>query len=139
MNSTEGSFQKTCGTILIVEDNDIIRRVAVRALEKGGFSVLSTRDGTEAFAQAKSHTDRIDLVLSDVLLPQQNGPDIFREIALLHPESCVLYMSGYPQESIQERGLLPPGSPFIEKTFTRESLLKKVKDVLSSAPPSVSF
>ncbi len=138
MNSSRDSSEKSRGTILLVEDNDIVRRVAIRALENGGFTVIGTRDGAEALAQAKAHTEGIDLVLTDMLLPQQNGPDIFRAISNTHPESRVLYMSGYPEESIQERGLLPPGSPFIEKTFTRESLLKKVKDVLNSASSSTS-
>lgn len=118
------------GTVLLVEDTDIVRRVAMRALEKGGFYVLEAKNGVEAVRYAATHAHPIAMVLTDIVMPEKNGPEVVQEIRTTHPESRVLYMSGYSEEVIHERGLLPPGSHFIEKTFTTDTLLRKVEEIL---------
>ena len=117
-------------TILVVEDTDVVRRVAVQILEKGGYRVLSAASGKEALECAQQMHETIHLLLTDVVMPEINGRKLAQRLTTLHPESAVLYMSAYAEDFSRERDLSHEGEAFIEKPFTGDSLLQKVRDVL---------
>jgi two-component system cell cycle sensor histidine kinase/response regulator CckA len=120
--------------ILVIEDEDIVRRVVVKRLAAAGYAVLEARDGREALGLVQEHGQSIDLVISDVVMPEMNGRDVINKIRALHPEVGVLFMSGYPEEIIAHRGTLEPGINFLEKALIQRDLLKKVREVLGKAP-----
>jgi two-component system cell cycle sensor histidine kinase/response regulator CckA len=115
--------------ILVVEDEDIVRRVVVRALKNRGYTVSVARDGEEALTIARQG-EKLDLVVSDVIMPKMNGPAVVKGIREHHPKIAVLYMSGYPEDVITHRGVLEPGIEFIEKGSLTPHLLDKVREVL---------
>jgi two-component system, cell cycle sensor histidine kinase and response regulator CckA len=116
-------------TILVAEDTDIVRRVVTENLRKTGYRVLSATSGQEALELAKSFTGPIHLVLTDVIMPGMNGPQMVDQLRTLHPESSILYMSAYAEDLVQKRGTLGEAA-FIEKPFTAASLLHKIRQVL---------
>jgi len=120
-------------TILVTEDEGIVRKVLVRALREKGYTVLHARNGKEAVKISEEHADPIDLLLTDVIMPGMNGRDLAETIAQKRPGVTVLYMSGYDREIIAQRGVLEPGTAFIEKSFSTEGLCKKVREVLDAA------
>ena len=116
-------------TILVVEDEEAVRKLIGQILETHGYSVLQAASGREALTVCR--TDRpIDLVISDVVMPDMRGPDLGDLLADLRPGTRVLYMSGYPGQAIAHRGELPAGTPFLEKPFTQEILARAVRDLL---------
>ncbi len=125
-------------TILLTEDEDIARKVVVKALRKRGYTVLHARNGQVAIDISGKHEGPIDLLLTDVIMPGMNGSELAKTIASKRPGMSVLYMSGYNQEIISQRGVLEPGTNFIEKTFTGEGLCHKVREVLDGAKQASS-
>lgn len=119
------------GTLLLVEDEDGVRAVTRRFLESSGYQVLEAGDGAEALRICRSHTGRIDLVLTDVVMPKLSGPKLAERATLLHPETRVLYISGYADRAIVASGLLPSQSALLQKPFTRTALLSKVREMLA--------
>ncbi len=120
-------------TILVTEDEDIVRRVVVRALRKKGYTVLHARSGQAAIDICDKHEGPIDLLLTDVIMPGMNGNELAKLVVPKRPNMAVLYMSGYNQELIAERGGVDPTINFIEKTFSPEGLCHKVREVLDAA------
>jgi two-component system, cell cycle sensor histidine kinase and response regulator CckA len=125
-------------TILVVEDEDMVRRVVMKALVKHGYKVLEAKNGKDALQICASYADRIHLLLTDVIMPGMNGRQLAELLAPSRPEMNVLYMSGYTENVIVNRGILKPGISFIEKTFTSERLCFKVREVLEDQPSNVS-
>jgi PAS domain S-box-containing protein len=121
-----------CGseTILVVEDEMAVRKLAVRLLEKLGYKVLEASDGGQAFLLCERYSDPIHLILSDVVMPGMSGRDLVERLQKIHPEMKVLYMSGYTDNVIIHHGVLKKGIEFIQKPFTFESLARKVREVL---------
>jgi nitrogen-specific signal transduction histidine kinase/CheY-like chemotaxis protein len=119
-------------TILVVEDEEPLRRVAVRILEKAGYTVLAAGDGAEA-ARLAAECGEIDLLLTDVIMPQMSGRALAEGLMRERPGLRVLYMSGYTDDAIVHHGVLEPGTHFLSKPFTQEGLLEKVRDVLDGA------
>jgi two-component system, cell cycle sensor histidine kinase and response regulator CckA len=119
--------------VLIVEDEDIVRRVTVRALERRGYAVLQARNGEEAILLMEGAHDPIDLLVTDVVMPGINGRDLAIRLTALQPGLPVLYMSGHTQDIIAEKGIVEPDIAFIEKSFTTDAFCRKVRDVLDSA------
>ncbi len=116
-------------TILLAEDDRMVRRLVREVLERAGYSVLEAADGAEALAKAAHHPDPIDLLITDLVMPGMSGPELVR--GLRHrPEMCVLYVSGYTDDVIASEGLLEPGAAFLPKPFTPEALLDKVEQAL---------
>jgi PAS domain S-box-containing protein len=113
-------------TILLVEDNDVIRRVIRQMLEDQGYAVIEAEDGRAALEQAGIHKGHLDMVLTDVVMPGLSGPDLVSQLRNLHPEIHVLYMSGYASEFVLDRGLRVRG-PVLEKPFTRAALLSAIE------------
>jgi two-component system cell cycle sensor histidine kinase/response regulator CckA len=120
-------------TVLVVEDEEIVRYLCVRILERLGYKVLQARDGAEAIATAQGYGDRIDLLLTDVVMPGMNGSELATQLVLHHPEMKVLFTSGYTDDAIVRHGVLDEGVFFIGKPYTPLALARKVREVLDKA------
>jgi two-component system, cell cycle sensor histidine kinase and response regulator CckA len=122
-------------TILLIEDEDQVRRVATDILTPLGYRVLAARGPADAEHICAIHPERIELLLTDVVMPQMDGPQLARRISLLRPGIRVLFMSGYTDDAIVHRGLLESGTAFVAKPLTPLALARKVRAVLD-APAS---
>jgi PAS domain S-box-containing protein len=120
-------------TVLLAEDEELVRHLAVDILEGHGYTVLQASTGEEALRIAQEHEGRIDLLFTDVVMPRMNGKELADRISELHPEVKVLYASGYTDEAIVHLGVLEPGIAFLQKPFTPSSLARKVREVLGEA------
>jgi PAS domain S-box-containing protein len=123
-------------TILVVEDERVILRLAQRMLAKLGYEVLTASTPGEAIGCAKRHVGRIDLLLTDVIMPEMNGRELAKLLLSRHSGLRRLYMSGYTADVIADQGVLEEGTHFLQKPFTKESLAAKVREVLDGEPPS---
>jgi signal transduction histidine kinase len=117
-------------TILLVEDDDDLRRVTRRILQNRGYTILEARHGGDALLLCERYTGEIDLVLTDVVMPQMNGRDLSRRLRALRPEMSVVYMSGYPDGAAVEQGLIDVEARFLAKPFTPLELLDCLRLVL---------
>jgi len=123
-------------TILVVEDEDVVRSLACRGLREQGYTVLEARHGREALDLVAAASGAIDLVISDVVMPEASGRELGARLASLQPELPILYMSGYTGDDVIQRGLLEPGMPFQQKPFTPEGLARKVREMLDTRAPA---
>jgi CheY-like chemotaxis protein len=119
-------------TILLAEDADIVRSLAKEILEVSGYRVLEAPNGGAALLICENHPAPIDLLLTDVVMPEMNGRDLAKRLLHLHPEMRVLYMSGYTPDAIVRHGVLEEGTHFIEKPFGPSALAIKVREVLEA-------
>ncbi len=119
-------------TILLVEDEDLVRALAERTLRVRGYHVLAARAGDEAIGLAAEHSGPIHLLLTDVVMPLMSGKDLEERLAPMRPEMRVLYMSGYTDDAIVHHGVLDPGTEFLPKPFTPTVLLRRVREVLDT-------
>lgn len=117
-------------TVLIVEDEDGVRRAAERILEGAGYRVLTAADGDAALHHCEQHQDGIHLLLTDVVMPRMSGRDLASRVKALNPRVKVLFMSGYADNAIVHHGVLTPGTRFIGKPFSVAGLRRKVREVL---------
>jgi two-component system cell cycle sensor histidine kinase/response regulator CckA len=120
-------------TVLVVEDEQAVRNIARRILERAGYTVLTAASGGDALLTCEQHPTEIDLVLTDVVMPQMSGKDFVDRLASIRPGIRVLFMSGYTGDVILKHGLLEAGTQFIGKPFTQAELLQKVRYVLDDA------
>jgi len=118
-------------TILLVEDEPMVRRLALRVLETAGFQVLEAGSGEHALRLSRECGGRIDLLITDVVMPQMSGRELSRQLAAARPDLRVLYMSGHSEDTIHSHGLIEPDRTFIEKPFTPAGLLRKVEEALA--------
>jgi PAS domain S-box-containing protein len=119
-------------TLLIVEDEEMVRGLASRGLREHGYTVVEACHGADALRQLESLAE-VDLVISDVVMPEMGGRELGRRLASVRPSLPVLYMSGYTGEDVTQRGLLEPGAPFQQKPFAPEELARKVREMLDAA------
>ena len=134
----EGGALHGTETILLAEDEEPVRTLAARILRRYGYTVLQVASAVEAFNTAVAHQGRIDLVLTDVVMPGMNGRQVVERLVGMRPGIRVLYMSGHTAGEISERGLAPEGVSFLQKPFTPEALARKVRAILdtpAAAPP----
>ncbi|MBV9074659.1 MAG: response regulator [Acidobacteria bacterium] len=120
-------------TILLVEDSELLRELVFETLESMGYTVLMARDGREALRLCTQFSGTIDLVLSDVVMPKMNGPEVVKKVKEIRPEIAAIFMSGYADEAIIRRGQAHSGASFLQKPFTSSDLRDKVREVLVQA------
>ena len=125
-----------CETVLLVEDAHVLRELARELLEAGGYTVLEAANGADAISLAEKHPGPIHLLLSDVVMPGMNGPELAGKIIGARPDTKVLYMSGYTGDALPVQELLNSGAALLHKPFTGLSLATKVREVLAAAKPS---
>ncbi len=123
-------------TILVVEDQDEVRRLAVALLKKFRYRVLEAPSGEEALLLAQSHHGPIHLLLTDVVMPYMTGRQLADRLTSVRPEVKVLYMSGYTADVIARQGVLEPGIEYVQKPFATEALALKVRTILGPPPPA---
>lgn len=123
---TVPSSAKRSGTILIAEDDEQVRRVTEWSLTARGFTVISTRNGVDALGVLNSTEETVDLLLTDVVMPEMNGGVLYERVSEMHPDLPVLFMSGYSDEIISHRGVLDTGINFIAKPFTEAELVSQI-------------
>jgi PAS domain S-box-containing protein len=117
-------------TVLLVEDEDSVRELARRILEAYGYAVLEASGSDNALRVCEAHEGRIDLMLTDVVMPGASGRELAQLIAIRHPEISVLYMSGYTDDAIVQHGVLGADTPFLQKPFSPVALARKVRETL---------
>ena len=117
-------------TILLVEDEDVVRGLARRILEQAGYSVVEAARADEALRFWAEHAAEIDLLLTDVVMPEMSGKELADKLKAQSPELKMLFMSGYTDEAIVHHGVLDSNVELIQKPFTPGGLIKKVRDVL---------
>jgi len=126
-------------TILLVEDEEAVRRFAARALRMRGYTVIEASGGEAALDIVRQHQDVIDLLITDVVMPNMDGPALVRAARQLRPEVRIIYMSGYAQDAFKRGGEKAEDLHFLSKPFGLKQLVAKVKDVLSGAPPTTKI
>jgi PAS domain S-box-containing protein len=117
-------------TILVVEDEKEVRKLAVQILQRQGYTVLDAPDGDGALVICGERKDPIHLILTDVVMPGMSGRQLADRLGSFHPEMKVLYMSGYTDNAITHHGVLEKGMDYIQKPFTVDGLARKVREVL---------
>jgi len=117
-------------TILLVEDDEAMRMLTRNCLESGGYTVLDAHEGEAAIHAVSQHSGPIHLLLTDVVMPGLSGRSLAESLVVARPEIKILYMSGYTADIITQRGILEPEVALLEKPFTKEALLRKVRKVL---------
>ncbi|HRJ70199.1 MAG TPA: response regulator, partial [Beijerinckiaceae bacterium] len=118
------------GTIMLVEDEEAVRNFAARALSSRGYTVLQAPSGLDGLELAKDRLKDIDLVVSDVVMPEMDGPTMLGELRKLAPDLKVIFVSGYAEEAFRKN--LPEGQQFdfLPKPFSLKQLIEKVKTVM---------
>jgi PAS domain S-box-containing protein len=123
------------GTILLVEDEEAVRRFMLRILESEGYHVLEAKDGAAALLLGEK-CRRIDLLLADMVLPHMNGPALADRLKPIHPGLGILFISGYADSVFLPGGALEPGAAFLQKPFAQPDLLAKVRELMAARAPA---
>jgi len=119
-------------TVLVVEDEHIVRDLAVRVLDELGYKVLQSSNGEQAIALSRGHGGRIDLLMTDVVMPGMNGGELANQLVLHRPEMKVLFTSGYTEDVIVHHGVLDDEVSFLAKPYSPSALAKKIREVLDA-------
>ena len=132
IHSGEPTSEQLLGseTVLVVEDEESLRTLTRTLLEQSGYTVLEADGSPRALEAAQRHPGPIHLLLTDIVMPGLDGPNVAQQFGRAHPEAKVLFMSGYTRFSTTGRGVLEGGMNLLQKPFTREALLRKVREVL---------
>ena len=133
-STTEGPQSRT---ILLIDDEESVRAVVMKILQRAKYSVLEAHHGAEGLRVAAAHEGEIDLVITDMYMPGLRGPEVIENLAPTRPNVRVLFMSGYTDEDVARWGVRP-GTGFLHKPFTGQELISAVEAVLAG-PPSGPF
>ncbi len=128
-----GEALKGSETILLVEDEEEVRTMIREILQRNGYKVLDARSPGDAILLCEQYTGMIHLMLTDVVMPMMSGRELAERLVLWHPETKVLYMSGYTDEKVHSHGVLGGGTSFLEKPFIYKKLLQKIRQVLGAS------
>ena len=130
--AAEAAIPNGSETILLLEDEDVVRGLARQILEHAGYNVVAASRGEEALRFCNEKSQQVDLLLTDVVMPETSGKEIADRLSQMRPGLRVLFMSGYTDEAIVHHGVLDSNVEFIQKPFTPAALAKKVREVLDS-------
>ena len=133
ISQTPATFAVGSETVLVVEDQAEVRALTTRILEARGYTVLEAASADDALRLADGNAKRIDLLLTDVVMPGMNGRELAERLAAQRRDLNVLFVSGYTGEAIRQHGLLESGAAFLQKPFSPDVLARKVRDVLDAA------
>jgi two-component system cell cycle sensor histidine kinase/response regulator CckA len=128
-----GSTTRGSETVLVVEDEEAVRGLSRRVLKARGYHVLDAASAAEALELTDQGRRRLDLLVTDVVMPGMGGPALAEQLVALQPGLRVLYISGYAEEAIRRHGELPAGGALLEKPFTADQLARRVRETLSAA------
>ncbi|HEX3853098.1 MAG TPA: ATP-binding protein, partial [Polyangiaceae bacterium] len=120
-------------TVLLVEDESQVRRLVFEVLQARGYKVLAAKDGLEAIPLEENYADRIDLLITDVVMPGMSGRELAKHVTAARPNTKVLFMSGYTDDAVLRHGVTGPGTAFLQKPFALEDLLRRVRALLDPA------
>jgi len=118
-------------TVLVVEDEAAVRVLTRRILQQAGYRVFDSPGPRQAEALCDQHKKTFQLLVTDVIMPGSNGPELFERLAQQNPDLKVLYVSGYTDDTILHQGRLDPGVEFLQKPFTAAALTRRVREVLN--------
>lgn len=121
---------KRSATILIVEDDDLVRTMTVRLLQRNGYATLEAASATEAEGRARTHVVGVDLLLVDIGLPVTNGLELVERLKQHWPAAKILFMSAFTRTALAEQGILP-GAGFLEKPFAPVTLIERIETMLA--------
>jgi PAS domain S-box-containing protein len=121
-------------TVLVVEDEEMVRNLSCEILEMNGYRVLAAANGEEACRVCEVHRGEIHLMITDVVMPQMSGREVAEHVAKTRPDMKVLYMSGYTDDAVVSHGVLDDRIPFLQKPFTPDSFARKVRELLEQVP-----
>lgn len=119
-------------TILVVEDEEVVRNLACEILQMNGYTVLEAADANEALLKYEQHEGAIHLMITDVVMPSISGRELAEHLTPSRPEMKVLYMSGYTDDAIVHHGVLDAGTAFLQKPFTPDALARKAREILDA-------
>ena len=119
-------------TVLLVEDEPMVRALAREVLEQYGYTVICAADGQEGLDICKGFAGRIDLIITDVVMPRMSGRELAESVARVRPDARILYMSGFTDDAIVRHGMLDEDFPFIQKPFSPELLASKTRELLDA-------
>lgn len=117
-------------TLLIVENESAIRNLLQVALRRNGYTVLAAESGREALEVVRNHAGTIHLLITDVVMPDMDGPELVKQLSSIRPDTPALFMSGYMDDTLGDRGVLSTNANFIQKPFSPRAIAKKVRDIL---------
>jgi signal transduction histidine kinase/CheY-like chemotaxis protein len=132
-DKSQENDEKKDGMVLLVEDEESVRRVTLRLLEKIGYNVIDCKGGQEALKILQDDKPKVDLLLTDIIMPGMNGQELFKKVSAYQPDLKVLFMSGYSHSSgfFTRRGTSLIDGPFISKPFTSDTLGMKIQQILA--------
>ncbi|HEX6314290.1 MAG TPA: ATP-binding protein, partial [Gemmatimonadaceae bacterium] len=136
LSETPAAVDTQPAVILLVEDDDLVRTASMRALKKRGHRVLEAVDGEAALSALSREKGRVDLVITDLVMPRLGGRELGERLKAMGHEAAILYMSGYTGDAVTQRSMLTEGAEFLEKPFTPDQLLRRVDEILRSHRPA---
>jgi DNA-binding response OmpR family regulator len=126
-------------TVMVVDDEPTLRQLAQRSLEQAGYKVLSAVNGVDALEKIAAYEGRIDLVVTDIVMPIMGGRELVEQLSARGVTARVLFMSGYTDDEVMRRGLLEPGCKFLPKPFSLNVFIGKVREVLDEPRQAPTF